>query len=159
MDDEMRPPRVTIRRQVEWAQTDAAGHHHWTAVLHWAEQAETALHERLGVAGQIWGREPRVHVSVDFTARLYFRDEVDIALWVERLGTTSATYAFTATKVATGEQAAAGTLVTAYVDLDSGRATGWPDALRAALSRGAAPAPPPGSGAADGSPPPDAPGR
>ena len=159
MHDETSPPRVAIRRQVEWAQTDAAGHHHWTAVLHWAEQAETALHEQLGVAGRIWGREPRVHVSVDFTARLYFRDEVEIALWVERLGTTSASYAFTVTTVATGEQAARGTLVTAYVDLDSGRAAPWPVDLRAVLSPGSAPAPPPGSAAADGSRPDGAPAR
>lgn len=136
MDDVTQAARATIRRQVEWAQTDAAGHHHWTAVLHWAEQAETALHERLGVAGQIWGREPRVHVSVDFTARLYFRDEVDIEMTVERVGSTSATYGFTATLVATGEQAAHGTLVTAYVDLDTGRAIPWPDDLRAALTTG-----------------------
>ena len=71
-------------------------------------------------------------------------------MWVERVGTTSATYAFAVTAVATGEQAAAGTLVTAYVDLDSGRATPWPDDLRAALSPGSAPAPQPGPAAAGG---------
>ncbi|MDN5933365.1 MAG: hypothetical protein L0I24_20260, partial [Pseudonocardia sp.] len=67
------PARVTIRRRAEWAQTDAAGHHHWTAMPHWAEQAETVLHERLGIAERTFGREPRVDVPVDFTARLYFR--------------------------------------------------------------------------------------
>ncbi|MBW0119627.1 acyl-CoA thioesterase, partial [Pseudonocardia abyssalis] len=126
------PARVRIRRRVEWAQTDAAGHHHWTAVLHWAEQAETVLHERLGIAERTFGREPRVNATVDFTARLYFRDDVDIA--VEHVGTTSARYAFA---VLRGDGTAArGTLSTVLVDPGSGRPSPWPDDLRAALTSG-----------------------
>lgn len=134
MDELPDPARVTIRRRVEWAQTDAAGHHHWTAVLHWAEQAETVLHERIGIAGRTFGREPRVHVSVDFTARLYFRDAVDVTIAVEHVGTSSARYAVTVTR--DGETAARGTLTTVLVDPATGRPAPWPDDMRAALTGG-----------------------
>jgi acyl-CoA thioester hydrolase len=119
---------------VEWAQTDAAGHHHWTSVLHWAEQAEAVLHERIGIADRTFGREPRVHVSVDFTARLYFRDIVDVELVVVDVGATSARYALTVTRA--GEPAAEGTLVTVHIDPATGRSAPWPDDLRAALTGG-----------------------
>jgi acyl-CoA thioester hydrolase len=131
MDDATQPVRAVIRRRVEWAQTDAAGHHHWTSVLHWAEQAETELHEQLGIADRTFGREPRAHVTVDFTARLFFRDEVEIAIVVEAVGRTSVRYGFTVTRA--DEPAAHGTLVTVYVDPATGRPAAWPDDLRAAL--------------------------
>lgn len=128
------PARVRIRRRVEWAQTDAAGHHHWTAVLHWAEQAETVLHERLGIADVTFGREPRVNVTVDFTERLYFRQAVDVDFAVEHVGTTSARYAFTVTR--DGVTAARGTLSTVLVDPGTGRPSPWPEELRTALTAG-----------------------
>lgn len=129
--DDTAPARVRIQRRVEWAQTDAAGHHHWTAVLHWVEQAETVLHDRLGIADRTFGREPRVNVSVDFTERLWFRDVVDVEIVVEHLGTTSARYGFTVSRG--GDVAARGALVTVLVDPATGRPTPWPADLRAAL--------------------------
>src|SRR5215207_7249717 len=83
---EGRPASVRVQRRVEWAQTDAAGHHHWSSVLGWAEQAETVLHERLGIAHRTFGREPRVHLSLDFSGRLYFRDLVETEITVDRVG-------------------------------------------------------------------------
>lgn len=134
MNECEQPASVRIQRRVEWAQTDAAGHHHWTAVLHWAEQAETVLHERLGIADRTFGREPRAHVSVDFTARLYFRDLAEIRLTVGEVGTTSARYTFAVTRA--GEAAASGTLITVYVDAATGRPAPWPADLRRALTSG-----------------------
>lgn len=128
------PARVRVQRRVEWAQTDAAGHHHWTAVLHWAEQAETVLHERLGIADVTFGREPRVNATVDFTERLYFRQAVDVDFAVEHVGTTSARYAFTVTR--DGVTAARGTLSTVLVDPGTGRPSPWPEELRTALTAG-----------------------
>lgn len=128
------PARVRVRRRVEWAQTDAAGHHHWTAVAHWAEQAETVLHERLGIADRTFGREPRVRVEIDFTARLWFRDVVDVEITVAAVGSTWARYALTVHRG--DELAARATLVTVHVDPATGRPTPWPDDLRAALTAG-----------------------
>jgi acyl-CoA thioester hydrolase len=133
-DRQGQPASVRVQRRVEWAQTDAAGHHHWSAVLHWAEEAETVLHERLGIATRTFGREPRVHLELDFSGRLYFRDLVEIEITVRELGRSSARYAFTVTRA--GETAASGTMVTAYVSLEDGRAEAWPDDLRAALTTG-----------------------
>jgi acyl-CoA thioester hydrolase len=128
------PASVRIQRRVEWAQTDAAGHHHWSAVLHWVEQAETVLHERLGIAHRTFGREPRVHVRIDFTGRVYFRDLVEIEITVREVGTSSARYAFTVTRA--GDPAADGELVAVHIDLESGRSQPWPADIRAALTGG-----------------------
>jgi acyl-CoA thioester hydrolase len=133
-DRQGQPASVRVQRRVEWAQTDAAGHHHWSAVLHWAEEAETVLHERLGIATRTFGREPRVRLELDFSGRLYFRDLVEIEIVVLRLGRSSAHYGFTITRA--GEAAASGTMVTAHVSLETGRAEPWPDDLRAALTTG-----------------------
>jgi len=129
-----RPARVKVQRRVEWAQTDAAGHHHWSAVLHWAAEAETVLHERLGIAHRPFGREPRAHLSLDFSGRLYFRDLVEIEIWVREVGSSSARYAFTVTRA--GETAASGEMVAVHVDLESGGAQPWPQDLRDALTGG-----------------------
>lgn len=133
-DAARRPASVRVQRRVEWAQTDAAGHHHWSAVLHWAEEAETVLHERLGIAHRTFGREPRVHVTVDFSGRLYFRDLVEIEIAVREVGRTSVRYGFSVTRA--GETAASGQLVAVYVDSSTGRPQPWPDDLRAALLGG-----------------------
>lgn len=133
-DRQGQPASVRVQRRVEWAQTDAAGHHHWTAVLLWAEEAETVLHERLGIAHRTFGREPRVHLTLDFSGRLYFRDLVETEITVQEVGRSSAHYAFTVTRA--GETAATGVMVTAYVSLDTGRAEPWPEELRSALTTG-----------------------
>jgi acyl-CoA thioester hydrolase len=128
------PARVRVQRRVEWAQTDAAGHHHWSAVLHWAEEAETVLHERLGIAHRTFGREPRVHLSLDFSGRLYFRDLVEIEIAVSHVGTSSVRYAFTVTRA--GEPAASGEVVAVHVDPGTGRPQPWPEDVREALTSG-----------------------
>lgn len=43
------PASVVVRREVEWRDTDAAGHYHHSAVIHWVEAAEAALQQRLGI--------------------------------------------------------------------------------------------------------------
>jgi acyl-CoA thioester hydrolase len=128
------PASVRVQRRVEWAQTDAAGHHHWSSVLHWAEEAETVLHERLGIATRTFGREPRVRLELDFSGRLYFRDLVEIEIWVVEVGSSSARYGFTVTRA--GETAASGEMVAVHVDLESGRPQPWPQDLRDALTGG-----------------------
>ena len=87
------PARVVIERRVEWSDTDAAGHHHHSAVLRWAEAAETVLLRRLGLE-ELYGSIPRVHYSVDYRARLWFGETVRVELRVEKVGTTSLHYAF-----------------------------------------------------------------
>lgn len=126
------PASVEVRRRVEWSDTDAAGHHHNTAILRWLEEAETVLHERLGIVEQTFGRTPRVRIEIDFTERLYFRDIVVIRLAVAAVGRTSLTYSF---EVARDETVAArGRLVIVNAAAGEG-AEPWPAELRKALAQ------------------------
>ncbi len=125
-----------MQRRVEWADTDGAGHQHFTAVLRWLEEAETCLHERLGIIDRTWGHIPRVRLEVDFTARLYFRDVVDVELRVLEVGRSSVRYAFS---VRRGQDLAArGSMVVVHCDSDParGQPQEWPDDVRAALTTG-----------------------
>lgn len=125
------PASVEVRRRVEWSDTDAAGHHHNTAVLRWLEEAETVLHERLGIVEQTFGRTPRVRIEIDFTERLYFRDIVVIRLSVAAVGRTSLTYSF---EVARDDVVAArGRAVVVNAAAGQG-AEPWSDELRKALA-------------------------
>jgi YbgC/YbaW family acyl-CoA thioester hydrolase len=87
------PASVVVERRVEWSDTDAAGHHHHSAVLRWAEAAETELLRRLGL-DELYGSIPRVHYEADYRGRLWFGETVRIELRVEKVGTTSLHYGF-----------------------------------------------------------------
>jgi acyl-CoA thioesterase FadM len=127
---------VVVQRRVEWADTDGAGHQHFTAVLRWLEEAETCLHERLGIIDRTFGQIPRVRLEVDFTARLYFRDLVDVELRVLEVGRSSVRYGF---NVRRGQDLAAkGAIVVVHCDSDPARGEPqeWPEDVRAALTTG-----------------------
>ena len=129
------PARITVQRRVEWSDTDAAGHQHFTSVLRWAEQAEILLHERLGIAGITVGKCPRVHVSVDFSRRLMPQQIVDVDVAVARVGRTSVAYDFVVRL--DGDVAARGSVVAALVEPGAG-AMAWPEHARRALLEGGA---------------------
>ena len=76
---------ITIRRRIEWMDTDAAGIYHWTTAFRLGEAAEAELHTRLGIAHLTFGRTPRVAIQAEFRSPLRFNDEVDVELTVERL--------------------------------------------------------------------------
>src|SRR4051812_13191253 len=126
------PARVVLRRRIEWMDTDAAGIYHWTTVFRLAEAAEAALHTALGVADFTFGATPRVSVAATFSRSLRFNDPVDVELAVRALGRTSVEYALRI--AAEGATAAEGTVKTVLIDRQSGRATPWPDHVRAALA-------------------------
>ncbi len=81
------PRRASTAPRVEWMDTDAAGHHHNTAITRWVESAEAALMRERGLAGY-FGVAPRVRHEVDFEARLWFGQEVTATVVVERIGTS-----------------------------------------------------------------------
>jgi 2-aminobenzoate-CoA ligase len=123
------PAAITVERRVEWSDTDAAGHHHFTSVLRWAEQAEFVLQERLGIASLVSGHCPRVHVSVDFKRPAYARDVVEVDLSVLDVGRTSVRYAF----IVRGDRETVAEGVVAAVFVRDGRPTQWPDEVRRRL--------------------------
>lgn len=124
-------PRVTLQRVVEWPDTDAAGHYHHSTVLRWAEAAEAELYAARGLS-DYFGVIPRVRYEVEYSTRLWFRDEVTVGLEVTRLGRSSIDYSFT---VQRGDEAAArGRMTAVLVDRDTGRSVPWPDDVRRLLA-------------------------
>jgi acyl-CoA thioester hydrolase len=79
--------------RVEWMDTDAAGHHHNTAVNRFVESAEAALMRERGLPGY-FGSAPRVHFEADYEARLWFGQGVSTTVVLERVGRSSMTFAF-----------------------------------------------------------------
>jgi acyl-CoA thioester hydrolase len=120
---------IEVERQIEWADTDAGGHHHFLTVLRWMEEVESLLHDRLGI-GELSTTTPRVHIEVDFTGMLSFRDRVHFEVLVSAVGRSSITYRFRARKGS--DEIASGTLITANCDAN-GRAVAVPDQVRRAL--------------------------
>jgi acyl-CoA thioester hydrolase len=124
---------ITIRRRIEWMDTDAAGIYHWTTVFRLAEAAEASLHNALGIADRTFGATPRLRAAGDFQTPLRFNDVVDVTLRVTGVGRSSVIYA---AEVRRGDElAATAEIVACLIDRESKRATPWPDDIREALSR------------------------
>lgn len=91
----------TIRRRVEFSDTDMAGIVHFSRLIVFMENAEHAFLEALGVGASVTmeheGQEigwPRVSVHCDFVSPARFHDTVNIRVVVLRKGTSSMTYGF-----------------------------------------------------------------
>lgn len=91
--DGVGPAGAVHRCRVEWADTDAAGHHHNSLIGRLVEAAEAALVREFGFDGY-FDVAPRVRYEVDFRAPLWFGQEVTTVLRVERIGTSSLTFGF-----------------------------------------------------------------
>ncbi len=129
------PASIVIRHRVEWLDTDAAGIYHWTTVVRFAEAAEAALHNALGIAEDTFGATPRVSVRLDFHRPLRFNDEADVRLAVDAVGRSSVRYRLLVTDL-TQRPVADGEIVTCLVSPDGAGARPWPDRLRLALTTG-----------------------
>jgi acyl-CoA thioester hydrolase len=121
--------------------TDAAGHHHNTAIIRWVESAEAALMRERGLVGY-FGTAPRVRHEVDYEARVWFGQEVTATVVVERIGTTSMTFGYEvwgeAFEGRPRARAALGRYVTVHVPAGADAAAPWPDSWREALHSGRA---------------------
>ncbi|QMU77129.1 acyl-CoA thioesterase [Streptacidiphilus sp. PB12-B1b] len=124
-------PSVLVERRVEWSDTDAAGHYHFSAVLRWAEAAEAVLLRRLGLA-ELFGSIPRVHFEADYRERLWFGDPVRITLRVDKVGTSSLHYAFEVAGPA--GTAAVGRMSVVHSAATASGPTPWPAQMRARLA-------------------------
>lgn len=123
---------ITIRRRVQWIDTDAQGIWHHSVVIRWVEEAEVEMHRNLGIVGETFGATPRVRTEFDFKGAVRFDDIVDIALTVDRLGETSVTYAIEVTS--DSRPIVSGRLIAVFVDPKSGEKRSWPDHIRRALN-------------------------
>jgi acyl-CoA thioester hydrolase len=125
-------PSITIRRRVQWMDTDAAGIWHHSVVLRWAEEAEAELHRRLGIIDVTFGATPRVRTEFDFPNSVRFDDVVDITLTISHLGTTSMAYEIEVDN--DSRPVAKGRMVIVLIDRESGQKRDWPASVREAVA-------------------------
>lgn len=122
----------THRVRVAFVDTDASGRIHFTAMFRYFEAAELEFLRSLGFcyrdAPDIGF--PRVKVECEYRAAIGFDDELDVAVNVKRVGTSSYTLEFIALKG--GVTTANGSIVVVCVGRP-GRAQPLPDVLRTAL--------------------------
>jgi len=118
-------------RLLEWQETDAAGHQHYTSVFRWVEECESALYRKLGLPKTLFGQIPRVKVEMEYKQRIFFGDEIKTRLEVVRVGNSSLEMSFTA-HVA-DELAAAGSYIIVHSPVIGGGSKPWPDEWRSAL--------------------------
>lgn len=127
------PASIVWSGRLDWADTDAAGIAHWTAVFRLVERAEAALFTALGHP-EVFGIAPRTAVEVRYRSPLRFNEEVEVELSVTKAAATTIEYSFL---IRGPEQVAAeGTLSACVVDPETMRAARIPAELRELL-RGA----------------------
>jgi acyl-CoA thioester hydrolase len=125
-----RKPSATVRRRIEFVDTDASGRYHYATAMRLFEAAEAELLDRLGLLDEIYQSMPRAHVEFDYRRVLRFRDEVESTVWIERAGRTSVTLGFELSSA--GEICVQGHLIAVFVD-DEGEPTPWSDPVRELL--------------------------
>ncbi len=131
--------RVTVARPIEWSDTDATGHVHNTVANRLMESAEAELMRALGLLPLVPSM-PRVRVTYDYRARLWFGDTVTVGLRVSHVGRSSLTYAVSVARD-DGTVAITGEVIVVHAPGPS--AVPWPPHARRALLGGA---PGPGEG-------------
>ena len=130
--DEVTGARIITTRRLAWHETDASGHNHFAAAMRWVEEAEHQLYRCLGETSHI-AVIPRVHVEVDYRARLYFNDLLTVLVGVIKVGGSSCTYGFGVDR-ADGVRAVSGRVVIVHASSTTDGSAPWPPALREALA-------------------------
>jgi acyl-CoA thioester hydrolase len=126
-----------IERVVEWADTDAAGIAHNSAIMRWVEACEAQLMRDLDLP-QYFPVAPRVQQTINFTAPLSFGQSVAVELTVHKVGTSSLTFAFSVVGAPfdgrPAARAAHGTVTSVHVPHGFTTSAPWPAEIRATLA-------------------------
>ena len=131
--------RIVARRRLEWADTDAAGHNHFSVAFRWMEEVEGELRRNLGLPVDLTGGMPRVHVEVDYRERIWYADEVVITMWVEKVGSTSCGFAWQVRRDSdAGSLLMEGSHIAVNAPDPKAGAQPWPEDYRRALEEGIA---------------------
>ncbi len=124
----------TEKLRVRWVDTDASGRIHYTAAFRYFEIAEWELMRKSGFPlsdhRKISGL-PRVNVSATFYAPLFVDEPIEVKVWVERVGTTSVTFAGEIYRAQ--ERCVSGTITAVFVNQDE-QPQPIPEAIRQALN-------------------------
>jgi len=105
------PASIVVQRVVEWHDLDAAGISHNGLAFRLMESAETALFDRLGLAGDLVNPRRRLRVAVDFLRPLRFHDRVDVLIRTASVDDAAVTFDVVVTRA--GEPVIRGSLVVA----------------------------------------------
>lgn len=98
----------SIKRVVEFAETDMAGIMHFSNFFRWMESCESAFCRAIGlplisfVPGQVVGW-PRVSAKCDYRAPLRYNDEVEVRLFIKEIKTRAVVFVFQFRKVVDGK--------------------------------------------------------
>ncbi len=129
---------------VRWSDVDAAGILCYGAYVRFFEIAETELFRAAGLPyGRVFEELdfwlPRKALDFEFEAPAFLDDRLEVAIWVERFGTTSLRFAFEIAKLdETGARSgvtARGHVAMVAVGRKDLRPIPLPERLREALSR------------------------
>jgi acyl-CoA thioester hydrolase len=123
---------VEIVRLLEWAETDAAGHQHYTSAFRWVEECESALYRKLNLPTTLFGQIPRVKVTMEYKRRIFFGQEITTRLQVVRIGTSSMELIFCA--YVDSELAAEGTYIIVHSPVVGEGSQPWPEQWRSSFS-------------------------
>ncbi|MEG8220486.1 thioesterase family protein [Sphingomonas sp. HH69] len=116
---------------VHWSETDASGRFHFSNALLWAENAEHSLCRSIDPDVSI-SRMPRRSISANFSRPFLAADKYIVNLSIEKLGTSSISYAWIIESL--GEVAVEGRHVVVHIDED-GRPAPIPASLRIGLEK------------------------
>ena len=123
---------VEIVRSLEWAETDAAGHQHYTSAFRWVEECESALYRKLNLPTTLFGKIPRVKVTMEYKRRIFFGEEITTRLQVVRVGKSSMELGFSAH--VDSELAAQGTYIIVHSPVVGEGSQPWPEKWRSSFS-------------------------
>ncbi len=113
---------ISVRRKVEFSETDMAGLVHFSNFFKYVEYAESALFSKMNCAlintssdgASGW---PRSKIDCSFKSPLRFQDEIIITLSIQELKQKSIVYTFKIHKLENDDKtlAAKGSMTTVYV--------------------------------------------
>jgi acyl-CoA thioester hydrolase len=132
--EEISGASVTVRRRLEWADTDAAGHNHFSVAVRWLEEVEHDLRRTIGLPMDLTGSIPRVHVEVDYKERIWFNQEVDVTVGVIAVGRTSVSFGFVVENLE-GGVCIEGRHTAVHSPNPKGKSVPWPEEVAEAFSR------------------------
>ena len=133
-----------VSDHVRWSDVDAAGILCYGAYVRFFEIAETELFRAAGLPyGKVFEELgfwlPRKALDFEFEAPAFLDDRLEVAIWVERFGTTSLRFAFEIAKLgeagARGAVTAKGHVAMVAVDREKLRPIALPPRLVEALGR------------------------
>ena len=138
------PTEFTMRRRVQFAETDMAGVLHFANYFRLMEELEHAFWRSLGLTVYLRDRRlhlswPRVATNCEYYSPLRFEEEVDLKLTVTKVGKTSLNYEVEFRR--DGERCALGRLTAVCCETNDGAffPTAIPQDIRVRLEKGGEP--------------------